>query len=235
MTATAPIRERSETESIPPNPGTDPESPPRSRLLGLCGYLFLFVWPPAVLLQVWFEHLPGWLYGVLLTCAVLFYGRVLLNMFTAKLASAEAKKRGSLDGSGDVGAVEELANDLRDDLDVISVEHLQQFAWSLLTPAAVRRRVTDEYTPDHRTLRKSVTIEFSFDRRFHQWPAEPDHRAAPVRWWRSRCRRKVSCTTTSASPMPRAPRFPGFSKASTGCWWRKPCARCSARLSATRR
>ncbi|HEY3467449.1 MAG TPA: hypothetical protein VGL47_20115 [Amycolatopsis sp.] len=98
-------------------------------------------------------------------------------MFTAKLASAEAKKRGSLDGSGDVGAVEELANDLRDDLDVISVEHLQQFAWSLLTPAAVRRRVTDEYTPDHRTLRKSVTIEFSFDRRFHQWPAEPDHRA----------------------------------------------------------
>jgi hypothetical protein len=160
----------------PENVPRKPHEPRRSHLLGAFGYLTLFCGPPLIALQVWRDHMSDFGYGCAVTVAVVFYLRVLLSLLTTKLSSAEAKGRRDLDGTVEDGAVEQLAEYLKDDYTSVSVAHLQQFAWSLLTPAAVRRRVTDEYTPDHRTLRKSVSIEFSFDRRFHQWPLMQDHR-----------------------------------------------------------
>ncbi|NBH05412.1 hypothetical protein [Amycolatopsis sp. SID8362] len=127
-------------------------------------------------LQFWRDALPGPVYFTVLALAVLCYARILLHVFTTKLASAEAKGKRNFNGAVEPGAVEQLAKHLEQDhgQDSVSAEHLRQFAWSLLTPAAVRRRVTDEYTPDHRTLRKSVSMEFSFDRRFHPW-STPGH------------------------------------------------------------
>ncbi|WP_370963386.1 hypothetical protein [Amycolatopsis sp. cg9] len=175
MTATAPIRELPEEEPAEPEPAAPPApergESPRSHLLGVWGYLFLFCAPLVISLQIWRDWLPGPVYFSVLGLAVLCYARVLLDLFAAKLASAEAKGRRNFTGAVDEGAVEQLARHLGHDhgQDSVSAEHLQQFAWSLLTPAAVRRRVTDEYTPDHRTLHKSVSMEFSFDRRFHPW------------------------------------------------------------------
>jgi hypothetical protein len=179
MTETILIEGRPDEQPAAPEP-PDPDEPAkpgssRAHALGAFGYVFLFCWPPIISLQLWRDLLPDFVYGCALTAALAGYLRVLLSAFTTKLSSAEAKGRRDLDGTVEHGAVAQLAEHLEHDRDDISVEHLQQFAWSLLTPAAVRRRVTDEYTPDHRTLRKSVTIEFSFDNRFHQWPFTQDY------------------------------------------------------------
>nr|WP_198151284.1 hypothetical protein [Kibdelosporangium sp. MJ126-NF4] len=49
--------------------------------------------------------------------------------------------------------------------DQTSSSQLLQFAISTLFPASVRRQLTDEYTPNHRTLFKRVSIEFDVDQR----------------------------------------------------------------------
>lgn len=127
--------------------------------------LFLFGWP-FVLPLAWWRILPGSLHLGFLIVGVLLYLRVAVASVSAKLAPTTSRERRDFQGQVDHEDLERLQMYCQFDGDDLTPLQMRYFAASVLAPQVIRRRVTDEYVPAKRTLRKTVTVELDVDDRF---------------------------------------------------------------------
>jgi hypothetical protein len=59
-----------------------------------------------------------------------------------------------------------LRDHIESDTDRTSRDQIRYFALSVLAPQMIRRRITDEFVPERRTLTKKVTLELDLDHQF---------------------------------------------------------------------
>lgn len=122
-------------------------------------FLFLAFAPAVPLLEVVRDHLPTDHYWTLVALTTLIWLRVAVSTAAWKLNFGHSKGRRDFRGQIDEEHLDHLRDHINDDHNEMQPEHVRQFALGVLAPQAIRRRLTDEYTPGRRTLTKKVVLE----------------------------------------------------------------------------
>lgn len=127
---------------------------------------FLTLAPVFVVLD-WWRALSMASDIAVLVLLVLLYIRAALSFITGRLAATYSKaSKETPDGKVSPDTLGKIQKYCKDPHSSIDYEQMRFFTLSVISPATLRRRVIDEFTPQQRTVQRSVSVEIDLHERF---------------------------------------------------------------------